>query len=168
MNLEKRYKTVKSDSLFEVRNYASLSLAKVLVSGPFERARVNGKALLCNYLSGNNYKKAKINEAISIMMLPHMDGWEVSCVLPEKYLYFDPPRPVGSNIQFEQLHPRTVAVYQFRGRPAYASMMRKSEELRKWASTLEFKFHSSPRIVVYSTSIFSLLRKNEIQIDRIY
>lgn len=167
MSLKRIYRLLQKDATFEVRDYESLSLAKVLVTGPFESAHINGKSLLYNYLSGHNYKKAKINEGLLFMMFPHVHGWEVSCLLPEKYLHNDPPKPVGSNIQFEKLNPRTVAVCQFRGKPAYASMMRKTDELKKWASSLNFEFCAHPRIVVYDSSIFTLARRNEIQLDRI-
>lgn len=167
MNLPELYKTLKIEDAFEVRQYNNLPLAKVIVTGPFENAYQTGGRILMNYLKGNNYKKININHRSLFMMLPRVEGWEVSCILPEHFTPQSTPRPIGDNIQFEELHPRKVAVHRFRGKSAYATMMRRSEELKTWAEQTNMALSSAARIVIYSSSLLPFLRRNEIHFDSI-
>jgi len=167
MRLPKMYQILNKENAFEIRQYNNLPLAKVIVTGPFESAYLTGGSLLMNYLKGNNYKKISIAHRSLFMMVPRVEGWEVSCILPEDFTLKSLPRPIGDNIQFEELHSRKVAVHRFRGKSAYATMMRRSEELKNWAHQTHLTLTSSPRIVIYGPSLLSFLRKNEIHFDSI-
>lgn len=167
MSLPILYQTLKMEDPFEVRQYNYHCLAKVVVEGSFEKAYQKGAAQLTTYLSGDNYKKLRMDHRSLFMMRPRVEGWEVSCILPEHFTATSSPRPIGDHIQFEEVHSRQVAVHRFRGKSAYATMMRKMEELKSWAKQTNLNISPSGRIVVYSSSVISFLRRNEIQFDSV-
>lgn len=165
MNLPTCYKTLERHGDYEVRQYNYLLTAKVAVNGPYEAAYRMGSKLLKSYLNGNNYKKLPINHGSFFMLSSRLEGWEVSCILPEELTVLNSPRPVGDDIKFEELVSRNVLVHSFSGRSPYSTVMKKFEKLKLWARESNLSFSKSERIVIYNSSILPFFRKNEIHVD---
>lgn len=161
------YQLLKLQDDYEVRHYKFLFTAKVIVPGPFEKAYKIGSKLLLDYLNGNNYKQQKIKHYCFFMMLSHIEGWEVSCMLPEDFSLLSSPRPIGDYINFEELNSRDVVVHRFSGKSTYSTIMKKIENLKNWAKESNLKLSKSERIVIYHSPVLSFIRKNEIQVDRL-
>ena len=165
MMQENIYITIAKEDCFELREYCDLCLVKVIVQGPFEAAFRTGSDILNRYFDGNNYKKMKIHNKSSFMLLSRVDGWEVSCLLPPLYFSQSAPKPIGDHILFEKIISHRVVVHFFKGKSAYSILMKKTEELKQWARKTNLKLNSNARVVLAKPSLFSLLRKNEIHFD---
>lgn len=165
MSIPTMYKTLKMNDSYEIREYNSLLTAKVTVPGPYESAYRKGSKLLMNYLNGNNYKKQRINHCSFYMLVSRLEGWDVSCILPDEFTIATSPRPLGDEIKFEELVSRNVIVHSFTGKSPYSIIMKKIEELKKWAKETDLPLSKSERIVIYNSAILPFFRKNEIHVD---
>ena len=167
MSLSTNYRILEIQDSFEVREYDNLLAAKVMIPGTFETGYRKGREQLMSYFNGENYKKVKIKCSPIYILSSRVEGWEVSCVLPREFNAFEVPRPIGENIRFEEIKSRHVAVHRFKGNLSYYDLMKKTEELKSWAEEVNLVLSRFERIAVHSSSLFSLFRNNEIQIDRI-
>ncbi len=161
------YRILEIQDNFEVREYDNLLTAKVVIPGTFETGYRQGREMLMSYFNGENYKKVKIKYCPIYTLSSRVEGWEVSCVLPQEFNFSTVPRPIGENIRLEEIKSRHVAVHRFKGKLSYYDLMKKTEELKSWAQEVNLVLSRFERIAVYSTSFLSLIRNNEIQIDRI-
>lgn len=159
------FKTLKTDNNFELRAYHPILLAKVRVPGPFEIAFKKGGALLSEYCQGDNFKQRKMGVSSPYFLSSRSDGWEVSCLLPRGVSSHDVPRPIVEGVSFEELPHRRVAVIRIHGKSHYPYLMRKSEELRQWASEAFIDIHKQSRIAIYQNPLFPFIRRNEVHFD---
>ena len=127
---EAPYTVIKTDDMFELREYAPQVLAEILVDGDLEGAGNKAFRPLFRYISGDNKSRDKIamtapvsqeqkGEKISMtapVSQQSVQGkWAVSFMMPASYTMETLPTPDDQNIKLRQVPARRVATVRYSG-----------------------------------------------------
>ena len=132
------YSVVMSEGKFEIREYPSMLLAEVKVTGDRRQAANRGFRKLAGFIFGDNQPNAKIamtspvmqapkSEKIAmtspVMQTPYSDGeWTINFMMPSEYSIETLPKPTDLDIRiFESTPYRTVSI-RFSGRGEMKSL----------------------------------------------
>lgn len=144
---EAPYTVLKSDDIFELREYPSLILAEIIVDGSVEDAGSKAFRPLFRYISGANRSRGKIamtapvaqeEKGVEIAMTApvsqeRLQGkWAVSFMMPASYALETLPVPDDPNIKLRQVPARRVAVVRYSGFWSEEKYLLNKEKLEKW------------------------------------
>jgi hypothetical protein len=177
---EAPYTVIKSDDIFELREYAPQILAEIIVDGDLESAGNKAFRPLFRYISGDNKSRGKIamtapvsqeqtGEKISMtapVSQQSVQGkWAVSFMMPASYTMETLPTPDDANIKLRQVPARRVAAVRYSGFWSENKFLRYKQELECWISANNLKVIGDPVWARYNPP-FTLwfLRRNEILI----
>lgn len=177
---EAPYKLIKTDDIFELREYAPQILAEVIVDGNLEEAGSKAFRPLFGYISGDNKAKGKIAMTAPVsqeqkgekiaMTTPvsqqSVEGkWVVSFVMPASYTMETLPTPDDPNIRLRQVPARLVAAVRYSGSWSEEKYQLHKEKLQKWIKDNRYTVAGEPAWARYNPP-YSLwfLRRNEILI----
>jgi effector-binding domain-containing protein len=177
---EAPYTVIKTDDIFELREYAPQVLAEIIVDGDLEGAGNKAFRPLFRYISGDNKSRDKIamtapvsqeqaGEKISMtapVSQQSVQGkWAVSFMMPTSYSMENLPTPDDPNIKLRQVSARRVAVVRYSGFWSEKKFLRYQQELENWITANNLKVIGEPVWARYNPP-FTLwfLRRNEILI----
>jgi hypothetical protein len=177
---EAPYTVIKTDDIFELREYASQVLAEIIIDGDLEGAGNRAFRPLFRYISGENKSRGKIamtapvsqeqtGEKISMtapVSQQSVQGkWAVSFMMPASYTMENLPTPDDPSIKLRQLPARRVAAVRYSGFWSEKKYLRYKQELENWITANNLKVIGEPVWARYNPP-FSLwfLRRNEILI----
>ena len=177
---EAPFTVIKSDDMFELREYAPQVLAEIIVDGDLEGAGNKAFRPLFRYISGDNKSRGKIamtapvsqeqtGEKISMTAPVSQQGvqgkWAVSFMMPASYTIENLPIPDDPNIKLRQVPARRVAAVRYSGFWSEKKYLRYKQELDDWISASSLKVIGDPVWARYNPP-FTLwfLRRNEILI----
>jgi effector-binding domain-containing protein len=177
---EAPYTVIKTDDIFELREYAPQVLAEIIVDGDLEGAGNKAFKPLFRYISGDNKSRDKIamtapvsqeqtGEKISMtapVSQQSVQGkWAVSFMMPTSYTMENLPTPDDPNIKLRQVPARRVAAVRYSGFWSEKKFLRYKQELENWITTNNLKVIGEPVWARYNPP-FTLwfLRRNEILI----
>jgi len=177
---EAPYTVLKTDGIFELREYPPQILAEIIVEGELEDAGNKAFRPLFRYISGDNKSRGKIamtapvsqeqkGEKISMtapVSQQSIQGkWAVSFMMPASYTMETLPTPDDSNIKLRQVPARRVAVVRYSGFWSEEKYLLQKEKLEKWIIDNRFIVTGDPVWARYN-SPFTLwfMRRNEILI----
>jgi hypothetical protein len=141
---EPAFKTVVRDGAFEVRDYPSLIVAEVTVSGDQKEAASKGFRLLAGYIFGGNklgqsiamtapVAQEPVNEIIAntapVTQIENAGSWVVRFTMPSSYSIKTLPEPNDSKVQLRRLPATRAAVLRFSGLAGQRDFDTKSKEL---------------------------------------
>jgi hypothetical protein len=141
---EPAFKTVLKDGNFEVRDYPSLVVAEVTVSGGQKEAASKGFRLLAGYIFGGNKRRQSIamtapvaqepsSEKIAmtapVTQIANAGTWIVRFTMPSAYTLETLPAPNDPKVQLRRLPAERVAVLRFSGLAMKADVDAKTNEL---------------------------------------
>jgi hypothetical protein len=141
---EPAFKTVLKDGNFEVRDYPSLVVAEVTVSGGQKEAASKGFRLLAGYIFGGNKRRQSIamtapvaqepsSEKIAmtapVTQIANAGTWIVRFTMPSAYTLETLPAPNDPKVQLRRLPAERVAVLRFSGLAMKADVDAKTDEL---------------------------------------
>jgi hypothetical protein len=141
---EPAFKTVLHDGNFEIRDYPSLVVAEVTVSGEQKEAAGKGFRLLAGYIFGGNKRRqsiamtapvaqAPVNEKIAmtapVTQIANAGTWIVRFTMPSAYTLETLPEPNDPKVQLKRLPAERVAVIRFSGVARKGDMDAKAAEL---------------------------------------
>ncbi|MHB8057099.1 MAG: SOUL family heme-binding protein [Desulfuromonadaceae bacterium] len=177
---EAPYTVIKTDDIFELREYAPQVLAEIIVDGDLEGAGNKAFRPLFRYISGENKSRGKIamtapvsqeqtGEKISMtapVSQQSVQGkWAVSFMMPASYTMENLPTPDDPNIKLRQVPARRVAAVRYSGFWSEKKFLRYKQELESWITVNNLKVIGEPVWARYNPP-FTLwfLRRNEILI----
>ena len=174
------YTVIKTDDIFELREYAPQVLAEIIVDGDLEGAGSKAFRPLFRYISGDNKSRGKIamtapvsqeqtGEKISMtapVSQQSVQGkWAVSFMMPALHTMENLPTPDDPNIKLRQVPSRRVAAVRYSGFWSEKKFLRYKQKLESWITANNLKVIGEPVWARYNPP-FTLwfLRRNEILI----
>ena len=177
---EAPYTVIKTDDIFELREYAPQLLAEIIVDGDLEDAGNKAFRPLFRYISGDNTSRGKIAMTAPVSQEPtgekismtapvsqqRVQGkWAVSFMMPASYTMETLPTPDDPNIKLRQVPARRVAVVRYSGFWSEEKYLFNKEKLETWIRENRFTVEGEPVWARYNPP-FTLwfMRRNEILI----
>jgi hypothetical protein len=177
---EAPYTVIKTDDIFELREYAPQVLAEIIVDADMEGAGNKAFRPLFRYISGDNKSRGKIamtapvsqeqtGDKISMTAPVSQQSvhgkWAVSFMMPPSYTMENLPTPDDPNIKLRQVPARRVAAVRYSGFWSEKKYLRYKQELENWITANKLKVIGEPVWARYNPP-FTLwfLRRNEILI----
>jgi hypothetical protein len=177
---EAPYTVIKSDDIFELREYAPQILAEIIVDGDLEGVGSKAFRPLFGYISGANQARSKLAMTAPVsqeqqgeniaMTAPvsqqRVQGkWAVSFMMPAAYTMATLPTPDDPRIALRQVPARRVAAVRYSGLWSEEKYLLHKEKLEKWITANRFTVSGEPVWARYN-SPFTLwfLRRNEVLI----
>jgi hypothetical protein len=177
---EAPYTVLKTDGMFELREYAPQVLAEIIVDGDLEGAGNKAFRPLFRYISGDN--KARSTIAMTAPVSQEQQGekismtapvsqhrvqgkWAVSFMMPASYTMATLPIPDDPNIRLRPVPARQVAAVRYSGFWSEEKYLLHKEKLEKWITDNRFTASGEPVWARYNPP-FTLwfMRRNEILI----
>lgn len=128
---EPKFRLVKADGDFELRDYPGLVVAEVSVGGDRKAASNEGFRLLAGYIFGGNsgssriamtapvsqaqVQGSKIAMTAPVTLSGEEGRWTVQFTMPSEYAMEDLPTPNDKRVQLKSLPPARMAVLKFSG-----------------------------------------------------
>jgi hypothetical protein len=177
---EAPYTVIRTDDIFELRDYAPQVLAEIIVDGDLEGAGNKAFRPLFRYISGDNKSRNKIAMTVPVaqeakgekisMTAPvsqqSVQGkWAVSFTMPASYTMETLPVPNDPNIKLRQVPARRVAAVRYSGFWSDEKYLLHKEKLGKWIKDNRYTVTGEPVWARYNPP-FTLwfMRRNEILI----
>ena len=177
---EAPYTVLKTDDIFELREYPPQILAEIIVDGDLEGAGNKAFRPLFRYISGDNKSRGKIamtapvaqeqkGEKISMtapVSQQSVQGkWAVSFMMPASYTMETLPVPDDPNITLRQVSARRVAAVRYSGFWSEEKYLLNKEKLTKWLKDNRFTVSGEPVWARYNAPFTPwFMRRNEILI----
>lgn len=148
---------------YEVRDYASHTLASVSVPGNVRSSASAGFRTLAGYIFGGNASGEKIAMTVPVQQVPNDDAYEISFMMPASFDLDELPRPNAGNIRFSRTEPERLAVSVFSGYATDTVLRRHTAELRDLLARDGLTIVEGPRYAYYDDP-FTLpwRRRNEV------
>jgi effector-binding domain-containing protein len=177
---EAPYTVLKTDDIFELREYPPQILAEILVEADLKGAGNKAFRPLFRYISRANRAREKIAMTAPVsqeqkgekiaMTAPvgqqRMQGkWAVSFMMPASYTMETLPIPEDPHITLRQVPARRVAVVRYSGVWREENYQLHKEKLEKWIRDNRFNVTGEPIWARYNPPYTPwFLRRNEILI----
>jgi len=152
-----KYKLIKSDKKFSVRQYEKHIEAKVFViSDSHSSAGSYGFGLLADFIFGNNKKNSSISMTAPVssrefksekiaMTAPVSTSkqkgksYTVTFIMPSKYKLSTLPKPNNSDVLIAEVAPHQEVALSFSGLATEGKIINKINELLNWAESQSLK-----------------------------
>jgi hypothetical protein len=179
---EPKHKVISSEGNIEIREYAPILVAQVLVTGERKNAISTGFRILANYIFGNNEGRKKIamtvpleqqeGEKISmtapVIQQESADNlhWNVRFVMPSEYAIDTLPRPRNPQIEIIPVHSKRYAVIRFSGLAREEILQKNLGVLQQYIVLQKLHGIGKPVYAFYNPPwTLPFLRRNEIMIE---
>mgnify|MGYP002877267291 CR=1 FL=1 len=141
------YKIVQTDGKTEIRDYDSMLLQSVMVSGKQYDVLRKGFRPLVNYIGAKGREGEKISMTAPVMQSFDDDenAWSVSFSMPSKYKLSELPKLNNEHIYTQAIPAFRAAVIRFSGRADMPLLAYKTKELTKWMKSGGLSAHVEPR-----------------------
>jgi len=180
MAIEKpNYTVMMEEGNFEVRDYPSMILAEVKVTGDRDQAANQGFRKLAAFIFGDNTPNAKIAMTSPVVQTPESakiamtspvvqssdaEGkWTVNFMMPSEYTMETLPKPTDSDIRIYKTEPyRTVSI-RFSGRSTMKNIQKHQEKLNAFVAEQGLEITGGPEYAFYDAPFVPpFLRRNEV------
>lgn len=177
---EPKFKIVKQDKDFEVRQYEPFIVAETLVEAEdYDEASNEGFRRLAGYIFGGNTVRQKISmtapvtteasqkiEMTSPVTTERRDRTlRVTFMMPSEFTLETLPVPNDPRVILTEVPGRTMAAIRFSGRWTDENFQEHADELKAWIASQGFKISGEPIVARYNAPFVpSFFRRNEILI----
>jgi hypothetical protein len=192
---EPSYEVIEKSEEFEIRQYAPMIVAEVLVDGDMTTASSRGFRLIAGYIFGNNTKLAigqtpsmtipsenasvgsseKIAMTVPVTVEPQQitgsdfekaKTWRVQFVMPSQFTLETLPKPTDPSVQLRKVPAKRFAVLNYTGFNGTEKVNEKGQLLMEWLDKKKLKPISPPQLARYNPPwSLPFLRRNEILIE---
>ena len=191
---EPKYKVLSNDGSIEVRQYAPLLVAEVLVEGDMDEASNKGFRLIADYIFGNNQStdnpspskiamtapvtvapqpsKISMTAPVTIEAQPvqpdigNANTWRVHFVMPSQYTLNTIPKPNNKAVSLREVPEKYVVVLKYSGFNTASKVQRLSDEALAWSNTKGMKILGLPQLARYDPPwTLPMFRRNEIMVE---
>ncbi len=186
--------TEKSDP-FEIRQYAAMIVAEVIVDGDMSTASGKGFRLIAGYIFGKNNtlskdqfpslttpiesqrtdSSAKIAMTVPVTVEPQeITGsafesartWRVQFTMPRQYTLETIPKPTDASVKLRQVPGKRFAALKYTGLNGEEKVSEKAQLLLNWLSAKNLRPLSPPQLARYNPPwSLPFLRRNEILVE---
>lgn len=175
-----KYKIVESYDAVEIRDYAPMIVAEVVVMGKREETIKQGFRMIADYIFGGNIpakkiamtapvtqtKGEKIAMTAPVIQQADEDMWMVKFVMPEGYTLDTLPVPKNSSVKLKSIPGKRFAVIRFSGIADNKKLQQNEATLLafikdkylKPISTTSYAFYNPPWTLPF-------LRRNEVMME---
>lgn len=175
-----KYEVIETHGNIEIRDYAPVIAAEVLVIGNREESLSKGFRIIADYIFGNNFsaknipmtapviqqKNEKIAMTVPVSQQLERDGWKISFVMPSRYSMETLPKPNNSEVKLKQIGKRRFAVIRFSGFGGDESIKKQTEKISEFIGNNKLSAISSPIYAFYNPPwTLPFLRRNEVMIE---
>jgi hypothetical protein len=173
-----RYQVIESYGRIELREYESMIVAEVHVSGERKEAIRAGFKILADYIFGKNYpisenpkkccgaKGEKIPMTAPVTQQGDSGDWGIRFTMPHHYTIKTLPKPINDQISIIYLSAKRYAVIRFSGRATDEKIQLRSAELQEFISTMRWLPLGPPILAFYNPPwTLPFLRRNEIMVE---
>jgi len=177
---EAPYTVLKSDDIFELREYPPQILAEMIVDGDLEGAGNKAFRPLFRYISGGNKSRStiamsapvsqeqqgeKISMTAPVSQQSAQGKWAVSFMMPASYTLETLPVPDDPGITLRPVPARQVAAVRYSGFWSEEKYLLNKDKLEQWIQKNRFTVNGEPVWARYNPP-FTLwfMRRNEILI----
>lgn len=173
---EPAYAVETKDGDFEIRRYAPLLAAEVIVTGDRSTAINQGFRLLANFIFGNNTSKKKIDMTapvtqqpsekiamtVPVTQQPSGNEWKVRFIMPAEYTAETLPVPNDQSVRIVAEPERRFAVIRFSGWSSETNLSDHRTQLEAWVQEKALPT-AGPPVAAFYNPPWSLpfLRRNE-------
>lgn len=168
MALERpNFKLVKKVNGLEIRAYDSYQIAvcEIENSQDLNRAANAGFRYLFSYISGENQPAQKISMTVPVQQTPTKTGWQISFVVPSKFMVEQVPLPTNSKVSVQKIAAGNFACISYRGLWNSARYQQKSQELLAKMQELNLEPDGSVTAAVYNPPLTPpIFRHNEVMV----
>jgi hypothetical protein len=177
---EPAFTVERKDGDFEIRRYAPLLAAEVVVSGERSAAANQGFRLLADFIFGNNSARQKIDmtapvtqqpgEKIAmtapVTQQPAGDSWKVRFMMPAQYSAETLPVPNDKRVTIISQATKRFAVIRFSGWSSEDNLSEHKAELEAWVKASGLVAAAAPVVAFYNPPwSLPFLRRNEYLIE---
>jgi len=177
---EAPYAVIKTDDIFELRDYPPQVVAEIIVDGDLEGAGSKAFRRLFNYISGDNRSRSKI--AMTAPVSQEQKGekipmtapvsqqnahgrWAVSFMMPASYTMETLPIPDDQEITLRPVQARRVAVVRYSGFWSEEKYLENKKKLEIWIRENRYTPSGEPVWARYNAPFIPwFMRRNEILI----
>jgi effector-binding domain-containing protein len=175
---EAKYKVLREEAGFELREYESHILAETAVGGEFEDAGSQAFRRLFKYISGNNKQQQKVAMTSPVGQEPSgqkiemttpvgqqkLDGkWVVSFMMPASFTLKTTPEPNDPTVSIREVPARLVAVVRYSGFWGEKNYSQNLAKLQDWTTNNRLAPLGEPIWARYNPPLTPwFLRRNEI------
>lgn len=178
---EPHYKSLQTDTPFEIREYPSIIMATTISQGTFEKTQNKSFQRLFDYISGKNEGRSEIAMTAPVLMKPEKikitmtapvlmekrgnEGWSMSFVLPAEYTLENAPKPTDPKVYLEEKRNVRFAVVKFSGLLNDRSVENYKQKLEEWMKLKNLTANGPALRAGYNPPwTIPALRRNEILI----
>ena len=175
-----KYQVVDSSGNIEIRDYAPMIVAEVVMPGERRDAIGKGFRIIADYIFGNNTAAQKVpmtapvtqqnseKIAMTAPVTQQGDGntWKVRFIMPSGYTMETLPKPNNPDVRLKGIAAKRYAVSRFSGVAGETSLKLRTKELNEWVSTRNLTPVSGPVYAFYNPPwTLPFLRRNEVMIE---
>ncbi len=191
---EPKYTVLSNDGSIEVRHYAPLLVAEVLVEGNMDEASNKGFRLIADYIFGNNQSadnaaSSKIAMTAPVTVAPqsskvsmtapvtiqaqsaqpdrgNTNTWRVHFVMPSQYTLNTIPKPNNQAVSLREVPEKYVVVLTYSGFNTSSKVQRLSDEALAWCKAKGMRILGLPQLARYDPPwTLPMFRRNEIMVE---
>ena len=180
------YEVTRSDGDIELRAYAPMIVAEVIVDGAMDRASSRGFRMIAGYIFGDNTSRNGPSEKIAmtapvtmsdanpetsekiamtapVTMQAENEQWRVHFVMPSSYTLDSLPAPNNDQVKLRSVPGSTYAAIRFSGLAGEKKVAEKIRELLGWLEANGITPIAEPELARYNPPwTLPFLRRNEI------
>ena len=163
---EPPYQVIERERAFEIRDYASMTIAETLVRDDFDRAGNVAFSALFGYISGKNQSRAKIAMTAPVRQQAEADGsFRVGFVTPAQYSFKTAPQPADPGIQLRELPGQRMAVVRYSGRWTQKNYLQHEASLLAWIKSRSLQAAGPVVYARYNAPFVPWpMRRNEVMV----
>ena len=173
---EPDFRALATDGDFQIREYASMTVAETVVYGRRDEALDEGFRTLADYIFAKSRSGEQLPMTVPVMQdsgdpmasdPPLFDdelegGWRTRFVMPAGRSKANLPAP-GDGVELVEFGPRRVGVVSFAGRPGDRGLAEQEDRLRGWLARHGEASEAEPEYAFYNSPVIpGPLRRNEV------
>ncbi|PWW82884.1 heme-binding protein [Prosthecochloris marina] len=178
---EAQYTVLRSEGVYEVRQYQPMILAETAMEGDYRSTSGKAFSKLASYIFGGNKADSSIDMttpviqeqrseeiAMTAPVIQQKSGekWVTAFVMPQKYTMETIPKPLDEDIVLREVPERRVAAIRYSGLHSEKNILKYSEKLNEWIAQNGYRPVSGPRMASFDPPwTLPFLRRNEVHID---
>ena len=137
------YQVVRTEGLFELRDYPALTLVETAMSSGGNRADGSFSRLF-GYITGRNEQQQKISMTTPVFISGAETNQKMAFVLPAEFSAGQAPRPAGGAVVVRQVPAGRFAVLRFRGARGARQEAEALRRLTAWMTAQRLAVLSPP------------------------
>ncbi|MFC4441736.1 SOUL family heme-binding protein [Caulobacter henricii] len=162
---EPAYRSVLRVGAFEIRDYPTLIVAEVSVSGDQKEAAGSGFRLLAGYIFGGNTRRQSIAMTAPVTQVQSAGKWIVRFTMPSAYSMATLPEPNDPNVHLRAVPATRFAVLKFSGLAGKEDVTAKAARLEGLVSTHNLSATGPVSLAQYDPPwTLWFMRRNELML----